>query len=211
LAYWGLTASDIATLNAASDVNNVAYNKVYVPLTQNDVVTTFGANLGYKGSYCNYYIGNVVVLVPNYNDPNDVVANNIIQALHPTKAVFGIDCRNLYENGGMVHCVTQQQPVAQAPNGIEAPLQKGIQLGQSFPNPCNESMTVSLSLDKHADVQLHIYDAMGQVVAHQRYPRLAAGDHALKLDTDKLPCGIYDYVVTVGRSNTFSRKMVVQR
>jgi agmatine deiminase len=24
--------------------------------------------------------------------------------------VIGIDVRNLYENGGMIHCVTQQQP-----------------------------------------------------------------------------------------------------
>ncbi len=211
LAYWGVTANDIATLNAASDVNNAAYNKVYVPLTQNDVVTTFGTNLGYKGSYCNYYIGNVVVLVPNYNDPNDVVANNIIQALHPTKAVFGIDCRNLYQNGGMVHCVTQQQPVASAPNGILAPLQKGIQLGQNFPNPCNAATTIGLYLDKQADVQLHLYNAMGTIVAHQAHPHLAAGDHALKLDTDKLPSGIYDYIVTIGRNSSFSGKMVVER
>lgn len=86
LLYWGLSTSDISTLYAASDVN-VAYNKVYVPLTQNDIVTTYGKNLGYKGSYVNYYIANNVVLVPNYNDPNDAVANAIIQGLHPGRTV----------------------------------------------------------------------------------------------------------------------------
>jgi agmatine deiminase len=111
LLYWGLSATDITTLYGASNSNNIPYNKIYVPLTQNDVITTNGTNLGYKGSYCNYYIANTVVLVPNYNDPNDAVANNIIQALYPDRTVVGIDMRNLYENGGMVHCVTQQQPV----------------------------------------------------------------------------------------------------
>jgi agmatine deiminase len=102
--------SDIDKLYAAKNKNGTAYTFVKVPLTQNNVVTTNGTNLGYKGSYVNYYIANNKILVPNYNDPNDAVANGIIQALYPTRTVVGIDVRNLYENGGMVHCVTQQQP-----------------------------------------------------------------------------------------------------
>ena len=102
--------SDIDKLYSAKNKNGTAYTFVKVPLTQNNVVTTNGTNLGYKGSYVNYYIANNKVLVPNYNDPNDAVANGIIQALYPTRTVVGIDVRNLYESGGMVHCVTQQQP-----------------------------------------------------------------------------------------------------
>ena len=101
--------SDINKLYAAKNKNGTAYTFLKVPLTQNNVVTTNGTNLGYKGSYVNYYIANNKVLVPNYNDPNDAVANAIIQTLYPTRTVVGIDVRNLYENGGMVHCVTQQQ------------------------------------------------------------------------------------------------------
>ena len=102
--------SDIVKLLAAKNKNGIAYTFLKVPLTQNNVVTTNGKNLGYKGSYVNYYIANNKVLVPNYNDPNDAIANKIIQTLYPNRAVVGIDVRNLYENGGMVHCVTQQQP-----------------------------------------------------------------------------------------------------
>lgn len=102
--------SDINRLYAAKDKNGKAYTFLKVPLTQKNFVTTNGTNLGYKGSYVNYYIANNKVLVPNYNDPNDGVANGIIQTLYPTKKVVGIDVRNLYENGGMIHCVTQQQP-----------------------------------------------------------------------------------------------------
>ncbi len=102
--------SDIDKLLTAKNKIGTAYTFLKVPLTKNNVVTTNGTNLDYKGSYVNYYISNNKVLVPNYNDPNDVVANGIIQTLYPTRTVVGIDVRNLYQNGGMIHCVTQQQP-----------------------------------------------------------------------------------------------------
>ncbi len=102
--------SDIDKLYLAKNKNGTLYTFLKVPLTQNNVTTTSGTNLAYKGSYINYYIANTKVLVPNYNDPNDDKANAIIQKLYPNRTVVGIDVRNLYENGGMVHCVTQQQP-----------------------------------------------------------------------------------------------------
>jgi agmatine deiminase len=82
-----------------------------MPLTQNNVKTAYGKNLGYKGSYVNFYEANNKVLVPKYSDPNGNVAKNILQSLYPNKTVVLIDVRNLYEWGGMVHCVTQQQPI----------------------------------------------------------------------------------------------------
>ena len=59
----------------------------------------------------NFYIGNAVVLVPNFDDPNDEVANDIIQGLFPEKTVVGIPAIELGIDGGGVHCVTQQQPL----------------------------------------------------------------------------------------------------
>jgi agmatine deiminase len=105
-----LTQNDINILFNATNANNQVYSKTYLPLTQNNVVTTNGTDIGYKGCYVNYYVANGKVLVPNYNDPNDTIANNLIAALYPGRTVVGIDVRNLYENGGMIHCVTQQQP-----------------------------------------------------------------------------------------------------
>lgn len=110
LAIWELTDKDINTLYDATNIAGQPYNYVVLPLTQNNVITTYGKDLGYQGSYVNYYITNDKVLVPNYNDPNDAKANAIVQTLYPDRKVVGIDVRNLYANGGMVHCVTQQQP-----------------------------------------------------------------------------------------------------
>ena len=102
--------TDIDKLFAAKNKNGTRYSFLKLPLTQNNVVTTYGTNLGYKGSYVNYYIANNKILVPNYNDANDAIANAKIQTLYPAKTIVGIDVRNLYANGGMIHCVTQQQP-----------------------------------------------------------------------------------------------------
>ena len=110
LVDWQVPDVDIQTLFAAKNKTGATYNFIKLPLTENNVVTTYNKKLGYKGSYVNYYIANTKVLVPNYNDPNDAIANAMIQKLYPTRTVVGIDVRNLYANGGMIHCVTQQQP-----------------------------------------------------------------------------------------------------
>ena len=111
LRYWGISNNDIRRLYYAQNANGHAYNRVFLPLTQNDVVTSYGFNLGYKGSYVNFYTSNGHVIVPTYNDPNDQVAIKILQRAFPKREVVGIDFRNAYRWGGMVHCVTQQQPI----------------------------------------------------------------------------------------------------
>ena len=110
-AYWGVSFSDRTIINNAINNVGVPFELVHLPLTANDVVTTWGESVGYRSSYTNYYIANGVILVPNYNDPNDSLANSIIASLYPNKDIVGIDCRNMLSVGGMVHCVTQQQPI----------------------------------------------------------------------------------------------------
>jgi agmatine deiminase len=110
LLEWQVPENDIKKLYAAKNKNGRSYNFIQLPLTKNNVTTANGKRLDYQGSYVNYYIGNSVVLVPNYQDPNDKIANAKIQSLYPDKKVIGIDVRNLYAKGGMIHCVTQQQP-----------------------------------------------------------------------------------------------------
>ncbi|PFM64170.1 agmatine deiminase [Bacillus cereus] len=112
LVEWGLSNKDIDTLMRAKNAAGGKYKYVYLPLSKNKVTLESGKTLDYKGSYVNYYIGNKVVLVPNYNDPNDKIANETIQKLYPDRKVVGIDVRELYKNGGMIHCITQQQPVS---------------------------------------------------------------------------------------------------
>jgi agmatine deiminase len=61
-------------------------------------------------SYANYYVANGVVLVPVYGSVNDAVAKGIIGEHFPGRKIIGIPAQVLAELGGMMHCVTQQQP-----------------------------------------------------------------------------------------------------
>ncbi len=61
-------------------------------------------------SYANFYIGNKVVLVSIFKDPNDEKALSIIQSCFPDRKVIGIDSRDLIYGGGGLHCVTCQEP-----------------------------------------------------------------------------------------------------
>jgi len=63
-------------------------------------------------SYANFYIGNKLVLVPVFNDPNDRVALNIIAKHFPDREVVDIYCRDLVLGLGTIHCMTQQIPAA---------------------------------------------------------------------------------------------------
>jgi len=65
------------------------------------------------GLYANYYVANKVVLVPVYGDINDARAKAIIAEHFPGRQVVGILAHLLAELGGMIHCVTQQQPAVQ--------------------------------------------------------------------------------------------------
>ncbi|MDP4797898.1 MAG: agmatine deiminase family protein [Crocinitomicaceae bacterium] len=208
LVYWGASTSDISTLYGASNTNNTVYTKVYLPLTQNNVATTIGNNLGYKGSYVNYYVANDVVLVPNYNDPNDVVANGIIQLLYPNRAVVGIECRNLYEWGGMVHCVTQQQPTASTVGLGGINNTKG-KVGNNFPNPFEHTTAINITLEISADVRVTIFNSSGQIVSQQDYSSLSTGKHTIIISADGLPSGMYIYKVNIGDEEPYNGRMVI--
>ncbi len=102
---WALPENDYKILKSAVNSNGEPYSLEIVPLTAKNV-----KGLDYKGSYLNYYIANNVVLVPNYSDENDSIANDIISRFYPDREVIGIDITALFKYGGMIHCVTQQQP-----------------------------------------------------------------------------------------------------
>ena len=103
--YCSETEKDWKTVTNAKNAEGVPYEIVEIPLTE-----TFYEELEDYGCYLNYYVGNEVVLVPIYGDVNDQVAMDIIAELYPTRKVVGINCLTLSLFGGMVHCVTQQQP-----------------------------------------------------------------------------------------------------
>ena len=99
LTYWYVSSGDREIIDQASNVDGTPYIRVNLPLTQNPVQTTWGQNIGFRSSYVNYYVGNSVVLVPEYDDPMDAVALDIVQGLYPERTAVGINCQNMLAMG----------------------------------------------------------------------------------------------------------------
>ena len=77
----------------------------------------YGAPMSRPGSltdaaYTNYLVTNGVVLVPVYGRPEDEEAKAILREHLPGREVIGIPALTLTEEGGAIHCVTQQQPAS---------------------------------------------------------------------------------------------------
>ena len=61
-------------------------------------------------SYANFLIINRAVLVPTFNDPNDRIALNLLDACFPDREVIGISAVDLIWGFGTLHCLSQQIP-----------------------------------------------------------------------------------------------------
>ena len=61
-------------------------------------------------SYMNFLIVNGGVIVPQYDDENDALALEQVQAMFPDRKVVGVRTKEVVYGGGNIHCITQQQP-----------------------------------------------------------------------------------------------------
>jgi len=107
-------AENLHRLKATRTLHGKQFDLVELPLPR--PVVFRGQRL--PASYANFYIANGVVLVPTFNDSNDRVALSILAELFPGREVIGIHSVDLVWGLGTLHCMTQQQPVADFSSGI---------------------------------------------------------------------------------------------
>lgn len=99
--------ANLRRLRAFTDREGRPFEIVELPLPRHRLE---GAEGRLPPTYANFYVGNGFVVVPQYGDPHDEVALNILRPLFAGREVIGLSSRALITGGGSFHCVTQQQP-----------------------------------------------------------------------------------------------------
>lgn len=86
---------------------------------------------------------------------------------------------------------------------------------QNFPNPFNPETTIQYNLSESADVTLHIYNVVGQVVRTLVSERQAAGRYRVQwsgMDDRSVPVssGIYFYEIRAGKNKDVRKLMLLK-
>jgi agmatine deiminase len=102
---------NLERLQAARNLDGKPFEVVELPMPPPIVFQ--GQRL--PASYANFYIANGLVLVPTFNRATDRNALNILAETFPSREVVGIYSGDLIWGLGTLHCMTQQQPKADAP------------------------------------------------------------------------------------------------
>jgi agmatine deiminase len=103
-------ADNLARLRSFPGPNGKPFAVVEIPLPQACEVPGWRLPV-LPASYVNFLIVNGGVLVPTFRQQkNDGHALGLIRELFPKRVITGIDCLDLVEEGGALHCVSQQQP-----------------------------------------------------------------------------------------------------
>jgi len=108
-------ADNLASLRAARDADGRPLAVATLPMPP----PLRGALGPCPASYANFYLANGVALVPVFGVPTDDEALARLRELLPGRRVVGIEARALVAGLGAVHCLTQQEPAASIPAGIE--------------------------------------------------------------------------------------------
>ena len=121
-----LSAEDLKVLEQETDAKGrkIRVHKMLIPkkpvcITEKELAgyvfeegeDTREAGERLAASYVNFYIGNKVVLVPQFGDEHDVLATDLLQKLFPEREIVPIFAREIIIGGGNIHCITQQIPV----------------------------------------------------------------------------------------------------
>ncbi|MCK4559582.1 MAG: T9SS type A sorting domain-containing protein [Calditrichia bacterium] len=85
-----------------------------------------------------------------------------------------------------------------------------FELKQNYPNPFNPVTKIKFDLPEESQVNLLVYNSMGQVVATLLNDHLGAGRYTMDFNADQLPSGVYFYRISAGKFTDVKRMLVIK-
>ena len=88
-------------------------------------------------------------------------------------------------------------------------LPETIVLNQNYPNPFNPTTMISFALPQTMNVNILVYNSLGQKIKELVSGTMAAGNHTVEMDGSDLTSGMYFYrITTLGYSKTMKMMLV---
>lgn len=88
-------------------LNGKQLNIIELPMPKAVIIDDFRT----PGSYANFLICNAGVIVPVFNNPNDVVAIDILGQAFPARKIIPLLATDIIWGQGSFHCLSQQEPI----------------------------------------------------------------------------------------------------
>ncbi len=86
-----------------------------------------------------------------------------------------------------------------------------FELFENYPNPFNPSTAISYQLSAVSDVQLSVFNVLGQKVRTLVNERQAAGNHSVIFNASGLASGVYVYKLSTENGLIQTRRMILMR
>lgn len=99
--------TNLKMLKSMRLLNGKQLNIIELPMPKAVVIDGFRT----PGSYANFLVCNVGVIVPVFNNPNDAVAIDILEKAFPGRKIIPLEASEIIWGQGSFHCLSQQEPL----------------------------------------------------------------------------------------------------
>ncbi len=84
------------------------------------------------------------------------------------------------------------------------------QLFQNYPNPFNPSTKIKFNLPESSNVNLEIYNILGQKIAELVNEQLTAGSHEVEFNSKEFASGLYFYKLSANDFISIKNMMIIK-
>jgi hypothetical protein len=198
LAAGTLNDKDLSAIEQAGKITEKGFNaEIKVPFATLDLPATEGYVFGFE---------------LDYNDDDDGGDRD-------TKCKTGGQVDETWQNPSYMTCAILAKTYPVVPVSVEdntnTTTPSDFALQQNYPNPFNPVTMISYQIPMTSDVELSIFNQLGQKVATLVSGVQSAGVHTVDFDASNLTTGVYFYRIDVqssdGTKYSKARKMVLMK
>lgn len=191
----------LLTWETATEINNYGFEIERCNLRDQDTIISSCDLEGYQ----------VIGFVGGHGNSNSPKHYEFIDPTPPLEKLQyrlkQIDLDGTYE---YFHHIAEVDASNSITNIMDGEIPAEFYLSQNYPNPFNPRTVISFGLAEEGEVQLIVYNTLGQVVRLILDQSLPAGKYSYSFDAGNLASGIYYYKLIYDK-NTSMRKMLLMR